>query len=207
MHNFGKLTMRPKTFEFKDDAGNVIDSKTVMAFYDVNDVLWHDLYPQFEHDFYIAVNDDGVISSFERDAEQSQIAGFDIIGINADEISADSSVIPGSEGGAITGHLWDGSIMSKRPPTRDELFPPLAKWRFEAMIDIYGNANGIDLRGMIDAAVEALPEPNKTVVKSKRQNVIEFIRTDPLFDFIGSSGDIGMTPEQIDVLWLAGLDL
>lgn len=201
MHNFGKMTMRPKTFELKDEEGNVIDSQTVMAFYDANEVLWHDLYPQFEHDFYVAVSDDGVLMSFERDAQQSQIAGVDIIGINENEIGAGSNVTPGSEGGMLRGHYWDGSILSKRPPTRGELFPPLAKWRFEAMIDIYGQQTGEDLRGLIDAAVEALPDPDRTIAKSKRQNVQEYYRDDPLFDFIGSA--VNKTSEQIDTLWTA----
>lgn len=199
MHNFGKMTMRPKTFETKDEDGNVIDSQTVIAFYDVNDVLWHDLYPQFEHDFYIAVTDDGVVISFERDAQQSQIAGIDIIGINEEEISTGANTVPGSEGGMFTGHVWDGSTMRKRPPSRQELFPPLAKWRFEAMVDLHGQQTGEDLRGLIDAAVQALPEPDRTIAKSKRQNVQEYYRDDPLFDFIGSV--VNKTSEQVDVLW------
>ncbi len=194
MYNFGKLTAAPKVFETTDDEGNVIDSVTVLAFYDTNGTLWHDLFRQHPHPFYIAVTDDDVILSMEDDPEQSQIAGCNIIGID------DDFGFTRGDNGTVYGKLWNGSVIMERPPTREELFPPLVKWRFEAMIDIYSQQNSVDLRGLIDASVEALPEPNRTVAKSKRQNVIEFYRADPLFDFIGDA--VSMTPSQIDDLWL-----
>lgn len=99
-----------------------------------------------------------------------------------------------------------GPIASYQEPIltdegRRASMPPLDKWRLEAMIDLHGQQHGVDLRGKIDAAVEALPEPNRTIAKSKRVNVNQYYRTDPLFDFIGSDETIGMSPEAIDELW------
>ncbi len=89
------------------------------------------------------------------------------------------------------------------PPTPEELraaMPKLAKWRVEAIIDLHGQQRQIDLRGRIDTEIEALPEPVRTIAKSKRVYVTEYSRTDQLFDLIGSA--IAMSPEEIDALWL-----
>lgn len=40
---------------------------------------------------------------------------------------------------------------------------------------------------------------------NKRNHVPEFFRTDPLFDALGAALDL--TPEQIDAMWAAGLEL
>jgi len=111
--------------------------------------------------------------------------------------------------------FWDKALLGEYGEISDYLapapelvranMPPLAKWRFEAMIDIYGQQNSVNLRGQIDAAVEALPEPNRTIAKSKRLNVVEFYRTDPLFDFIGTV--VNMTAEDVDALWNAAAAL
>ena len=81
-----------------------------------------------------------------------------------------------------------------------EWMPKLAKWRVEAIIDLHGQQRQIDLRGRIDTEIEALPEPVRTIAKSKRVYVTEYSRTDQLFDLIGSA--IAMSPEEIDALWL-----
>lgn len=77
--------------------------------------------------------------------------------------------------------------------------PPLAKWRFETMVDLNG------IREQIDQAVQSMPEPQRTVAFNKRNHVPEFYRDDPLFDALGPA--LGLSPEQIDHMWNEALDL
>ncbi|WP_420959371.1 hypothetical protein [Brucella sp. IR073] len=91
------------------------------------------------------------------------------------------------------------------PPTPDELraaMPPLQKWRVDTIIDLEPG-----LREKINAAIEAMDEPNRTISKNKLASVTEFLRTDPLFELIGGDPSIGKTPEDIDAMWQAALAL
>ena len=95
-----------------------------------------------------------------------------------------------------------GAITEFVPPSLEEIrsrMAPLLKWRFEAVVDMNG------LRTAIDDALETLPEPDRTVAKSKRQYVAEFHRDDPLFLQLGSA--LSLSQEQIDDLWQVGLSL
>jgi hypothetical protein len=90
-------------------------------------------------------------------------------------------------------------------PTPEEIraaMPPLAKWRVDTVIDLEPG-----LRDKINAAIEAMPEPNRTISKNKLASVTEFIRTDPLFELIGGDPSIGKSPEDIDAMWQAALAL
>src|SRR5690554_3063933 len=67
-------------------------------------------------------------------------------------------------------------------PTPEEIraaMPPLQKWRFETVVDLNG------LREQIDAAIQNMPEPDRTVAFNKRNHVPDFYRNDPLFDALG----------------------
>ena len=88
------------------------------------------------------------------------------------------------------------------PPTPEQIraaMRPLEKWRFETIVDVK------KLREPINAAIAAMPEQERTVAFNKRNHVPEFYRDDPLFDALGPA--LGMTPEQIDIMWRAALEL
>lgn len=188
MKNFGKLTSTIETI----DLGSSGEVK-IHVLRDQNGVEWHVLFRQFPHPWYIAVQSDGTIISMESDPEQSQIAGREIWGIDGD------FGFTRGTGGTVYGKIWDGSKIVARPPTRDQLFPALQKWRVEAIIDLH------NLRAKIDVAIDALPEPQRTTARSKRQYVTEFSRTDPLFDLIGLA--VNKTPDEVDALWQEALSL
>ena len=127
MRNFGKLTITQEEVslaeDIKDDKGNIIHqakSVKINVLKDKDGIEWHDLFKQYPHKFYIAVDDNKHIISMTDDPEQSQIAGFDIIGI--DENCGETF----GQGGSVYGKLWDsGKIVA--PPA---LFPPLSARQF-----------------------------------------------------------------------------
>ena len=80
MYNFGKLTGRKKVFNV---GGRDIP---VLAFYDKDDIEWHDLFKKHPCDYYIIVSDDGEVISFQEDPEHSQIGGYDIYGLTNKEV-------------------------------------------------------------------------------------------------------------------------
>jgi len=127
MKNFGKLTTSAEVItidnDIKDDKGNIIQKAgtyPINVLKDKDGVEWHELFKQYPHKFYIAVDDTGRIVSMTDDPEQSQIAGFDIIGIDDD---FGETCGPG---GSVYGKLWDGEKIVAAPP----VFPPLSARQF-----------------------------------------------------------------------------
>jgi len=95
-----------------------------------------------------------------------------------------------------------GSIAAFIPPPALSIeearvmMPTLARWRVHAAISLVPG-----LREKIGAAIEAMPEPEKTISQSKLDHVENYSRIDPLFDRIGGTPEIGFSPEDIDQLW------
>lgn len=117
-----------------------------------------------------------------------------VLGIDADW----QSIQPGMS-------YRDGAIIEAPPPTMEELrtkMPRLPKWRIDTIIDLEPG-----LRDKINAAIEVMPEPNRTISKNKLASVVEFSRTDSLFELIGSDLSIGKSPEDIDAMWEAAAAL
>lgn len=105
--------------------------------------------------------------------------------------------------GERTEFEWEPPYIA--PPTPEEIranMPPLARWRFNTMID-----RETGLRDKINAAIEELPEQQRTIARNKLADVVDFIRIDTLFDLLGAHPDIGKTPEDIDTMWWGGLAL
>lgn len=175
-----------------------------LSFQNANGVEWQDLVAQFgPFDFYIAITDEGRIVSMESDPDASQIADMEIIGIN---VSEDFNYTNGP-GGTIYGKVWDGATIKDpdEATTPEEIraqMPDLERWRVNTIIDLEPG-----LREKIDAAIDAMPEPQRTISKNKLADVQMFSRTDPLFDLIGSDPSIGKTPEDIDAMWQAAASL
>lgn len=90
-------------------------------------------------------------------------------------------------------------LFDAHPENRRMMLAPLPKWRFEAIIDIYG------LRQDIEDAIASLPDQEKAVIYAKRHYVTEFHRTDPLFEVI--SQKLGISQTQIDDMWQEATNL
>jgi hypothetical protein len=64
--------------------------------------------------------------------------------------------------------------------------------------------SGIDLT-MIDAALDSLPEPEKSFARISWDYAVAFDRDDPMVENVGLM--LGWTTEQIDALWELGAKL
>ena len=127
MKNFGKLTITSEEIklgeDIKDSNGNIVQKVGTYNIYVLKDkdgVEWHDLFKQYPHKFYIAVDDDKHIISMTDEPEQSQIAGLDIIGIDEDYGETFG------KGGSVYGKLWDGEKIVAPAP----IFPALSARQF-----------------------------------------------------------------------------
>ena len=127
MKNFGKLAITREEIrlgeDIKDEKGNIVqpaNTVKINVLKDKDGVEWHELFKRYPHKFYIAVDDNKHIISMTDDPEQSQIAGFDIIGI--DENYGETF----GQGGSVYGKLWDGEKIVAPEP----VFPPLSARQF-----------------------------------------------------------------------------
>ena len=127
MKNFGKLAITREEIklgeDIKDEKDNIVQKAGTVILNILKDkdgIEWHDLFKQYPHKFYIAVDDTKRIISMTDDPEQSQIAGFDIIGIDDDYGETFG------QGGSVYGKLWDGEKIVAAPP----VFPPLTARQF-----------------------------------------------------------------------------
>lgn len=82
------------------------------------------------------------------------------------------------------------------PAEKRALMPELERWRVNTVIDLEPG-----LREKINAAIDTMPEPQRTISKNKLADVQFFSRVDPLFEFIGNVPDIAKSPEDIDAMW------
>ena len=127
MKNFGKLAITREEIklgeDIKDEKDNIVQKAGTVILNILKDkdgIEWHDLFKQYPHKFYIAVDDTKHIISMTDDPEQSQIAGFDIIGIDDDYGETFG------QGGSVYSKLWDGKKIVAAPP----VFPPLTARQF-----------------------------------------------------------------------------
>ncbi|WP_295950262.1 hypothetical protein [uncultured Bartonella sp.] len=127
MKNFGKLTPTNEIVKIgsniTDDKGNVIipaPTLRIQVLKDKDGVEWHDLFKKYPHKFYIAIDDNKHIISMTDDPEASQIAGFDIIGIDEDYGETFG------QSGSVYGKLWDGEKIVSAAP----VFPTLSARQF-----------------------------------------------------------------------------
>ncbi|MEN5300430.1 hypothetical protein ABE530_19165 [Brucella sp. TWI559] len=98
-----------------------------------------------------------------------------------------------------------GSISEYVAPSAEQkrlIMPDLERWRVNTIIDLEPG-----LREKINAAIEDMEEPKRTISKNKLADVQMFSRTDTLFDLIGAMPSIGKTPEDIDAMWEAAINL
>lgn len=125
MKNFGKLTSIIETV-----TNGVGGDLKIYVMRDANGTEWHDLFKQFPHSWYIAVQSDGTIISMESDPEQSQITSCDLWGIDSD------FGFTRGTGGTVYGKMWDGTKITSRPLVPQNT--PLSADQFYGLLDRLG---------------------------------------------------------------------
>ena len=197
MKNFGKLRASEEQVtigDIKDDKGNIVQKAgtyTINVLKDKDGIEWHDLFKKYPHKFYIAIDDTKHIISMTDDPEQSQIAGFDIIGIDG---NYGETFGPG---GSVYGKLWDGEKIVAAPP----VFPPLSARQFwQAALVI-----GVREEGLI-ADIANKDSPFYIEDEEERESVLiditkatSFTRDFPLLQ---KMAEVNKIPDaQLDTLW------
>lgn len=93
---------------------------------------------------------------------------------------------------AQIGQLYADGKFSDPAPAPVPLLP-IEAWRFEAAIEIAG------IKDDIDAAIELLPNPRKTVLKAKRARISSYHRDDA--DLADLSMALELSSDAVDDLW------
>lgn len=143
--------------------------------------------------YYIAVKDDGTIISMTDDIEQSQIEGVDIIGIDS------TFGYTFGQGGNVYQMVWNGSeiVDPLDLMTADEkraLMPNLSARQIRLGLNSLGKL------AMVDAAIAAMPSPQKEDAQIEWEYGTEFRRLHTLITMIIPL--LGLTPEEVDVAWM-----
>lgn len=198
MRNFGKLAATQEEIklgeDIKDDKGNIIhpaQTAKIMVLKDKDGIEWHDLFKKFPHKFYIAVDDNKRIISMTDDPEQSQIAGYELIGID------DNYGETFGQGGSVYGKLWDGEKIVAPAP----LFPPLSARQFWQAALVIGVKEEDLVSGVADEK-----SPFYIADKEERESVLidvtkatTFSHDFPLLEKMAAVAN--MPKEQFDTLW------
>ena len=198
MKNFGKLTATLEEIklgeDIKDEKGNIVqpaNTVKINVLKDKDGIEWHDLFKKYPHKFYIAVDDTKHIISMTDDPEQSQIVGFDIIGIDEDYGETFG------QGGSVYGKLWDGEKIVAAPP----VFPSLTARQFwQAALAI--GVKEEDLIGDIankDSPFYIADEKERESVLIDITKATSFARDFPLLKKMIEVNKIPDT--QLDTLW------
>ena len=198
MKNFGKLTATLEEIklgeDIKDEKGNIVqpaNTVKINVLKDKDGVEWHDLFKQYPHKFYIAVDDDKHIISMTDDPEQSQIVGFDIIGI--DENYGETF----GQGGSVYGKLWDGEKIVAPPP----VFPPLTArqfWQAALVIGVREEDLIADIANK-DSPFFIADEKDRESVLIDISKATTFTRD---YKLLKKMAEVNKIPdEQLDTLW------
>ena len=198
MKNFGKLKASKEEIksgeDIKDDKGNIVQKAGTVTIYILKDkdgIEWHDLFEKYPHKFYIAIDDTKRIISMTDDPEQSQIAGFDIIGIDDDYGETFG------EGGSVYGKLWDGEKIVAAPP----VFPPLTARQFWQAALVIGVREENLTTGIAnkDSPFYIGDEEERESVLIDITKATSFTRDFPL---LKKMAEVNKIPdEQLDTLW------
>ena len=198
MKNFGKLRASTEEItlgeDIKDDKGNIVQKArtvTINILKDKDGVEWHDLFKKYPHKFYITIDDNKHIISMTDDAEQSQIAGFDIIGI--DENYGETF----GQGGSVYGKLWDGEKIVAPPA----LFSPLSArqfWQAALVIGVREENLITDIANK-DSPFYIADEEERESVLIDITKATSFTRDFPL---LKKMAEVNKIPDaQLDTLW------
>ena len=198
MKNFGKLSITLEEIklgeDIKDEKGNIIQKAATVIIHVLKDkdgIEWHDLFKKYPHKFYIAVDDTKHIISMTDDPELSQIAGFDIIGIDG---NYGETFGPG---GSVYGKLWDGEKIVAAPP----VFPPLTARQFWQAALVIGVREENLTTGIAnkDSPFYIEDEEERESVLIDITKATSFTRDFPLLKKMAEVNKIPDT--QLDTLW------
>lgn len=92
-----------------------------------------------------------------------------------------------------------GKIAAFVAPSPTELrshMPALEKWRVDTMIDLVPG-----LRKKIEAAIDAWPEPKRTISRNKLKSAATFTRLDPIFADLSATSSVGISDDVLDAMW------
>lgn len=130
-------------------------------------------------------------SSRFANAEQTSVIGTDANG-NTETVPADHTLFRQPDDGPI-GFVANGGVIAAyvEPPVT---LPDLAPYQFRAMLALSGKQDDLD------AFIAALPEPDRTVARSKLEYSLVFKRDNDLV--MGAQAGLGLTTEELDGLWL-----
>ena len=198
MKNFGKLAITREEIrlgeDIKDEKGNIVqpaNTVKINVLKDKDGVEWHELFKRYPHKFYIAVDDNKHIISMTDDPEQSQIAGFDIIGIDEDYGETFG------QGGSVYGKLWDGEKIVAPPP----VFPPLTArqfWQAALVIGVREEDLIADIANK-DSPFYIADEEERESVLIDITKATSFARDFPL---LKKMAEVNKIPDaQLDTLW------
>ena len=198
MKNFGKLTATLEEIklgeDIKDEKGNIVqpaNTVKINVLKDKDGVEWHELFKRYPHKFYIAVDDTKHIISMTDDPEQSQIAGFDIIGIDEDYGETFG------QGGSVYGKLWDGEKIVAPEP----IFPSLSArqfWQAALVIGIREENLITDIANK-DSPFYIADEEERESVLIDITKATSFTRDFPL---LKKMAEVNKIPDaQLDTLW------
>ncbi|CAM1654392.1 hypothetical protein [Bartonella apis] len=198
MKNFGKLAITREEIrlgeDIKDEKGNIVqpaNTVKINVLKDKDGVEWHELFKRYPHKFYIAVDDTKHIISMTDDPEQSQIAGFDIIGIDGNYGETFG------QGGSVYGKLWDGEKIVAAPA----VFPPLTArqfWQAALVIGVREEnlATGIASK---DNPFYIADEKERESVLIDIKKATSFARDFPLLE---KMAEVNKIPDaQLNTLW------
>lgn len=211
MKNFGKLTIIPEEItlgeDIKDDKGNIVQKArtvTINILKDKDGNEWHDLFKKYPHKFYIAVDDNKHIISMTDDPEQSQIAGFDIVGIDEDYGETFG------QGGSVYGKLWNGEKLVEPEPTipdsisRRQFFQQACSAGLISEEDALEAMSGRMPKILLDS-VNKLPVDYQFGAKALLIGAQTFERSNSLTPIVAKS--LGLDQEQTELFWAAASKL
>ena len=211
MKNFGKFTSFKEDIkigdDIKDDKGNVVQraqTVTINVLKNKDGVEWHDLFKKYPHKFYIAIDDTKQIISMTDDPEQSQIAGFDIIGIDDDFGETFG------QGGSVYGKLWDGEKIVAPAPIAPDSISRRQFFQQASLSKLIDEEDALEAMGgrlpkvLLDS-VSKLPVDYQFGAKALLVGAQTFERSNTLTPIIAKS--LGLDQEQTEHFWAAASKL
>lgn len=147
MKNFGKMVASREVIDIPGEQIGVNEEgepvfapdqkQPVLIFRDVNGADWFDLAKEYPHAFYIALDDENRIISMTDDYQNSQIADYNLVGIDND------FGFTFGPGGNVYGKRWNGEAIVLPELTKDDVIAECNR-RLGLGFDYdFGDARGI----------------------------------------------------------------
>ncbi|NKW10290.1 hypothetical protein HGG76_15265 [Ochrobactrum tritici] len=140
MKNFGKMVASREVIDIPGEQIGVNEEgepvfapdqkQPVLIFRDVNGADWFDLAKEYPHAFYIALDDENRIISMTDDYQHSQIADYNLVGIDND------FGFTFGPGGTVYGATWTGSEIIS--PASDTVPDEISRRQFFQQLAVAG---------------------------------------------------------------------